>query len=182
MKRFLLSVALFLAGVTAGAQPKSQLLPAQPSQWQPQPTTAALQATPSHAPQAAPQAAPAHAPQATSQAGPQAAPACSPQSSALQRPAAFDRILADPAYAYLEYRGYPVPTERNAAPPKGYKPVYISHYGRHGARFYYIQEGYDQLKAFFVDALAAGVLTEKGEALAQKYLVAYPFSTSMPVT
>ena len=70
--------------------------------------------------------------------------------SAQERPVpAFDRIRQEPQYAYLEYYLYKAPTEPAAKPPKGYKPVYISHYGRHGARYNYKQEGYDDLKAFF---------------------------------
>ena len=90
-------------------------------------------------------------------------------------PAAYDRIMQDPVYAYLEYSPYKAPTEPCALPPKGYKPVYISHYGRHGARYNYKQEGYDDLKAFFEKAIVAGVLTPDGRALAQKYLGAYKY-------
>ena len=88
---------------------------------------------------------------------------------------AFDRIMQEPQYAYLEYYLYKAPTEPVAKPPKGFKPVYISHYGRHGARYNYKQEGYDDLKAFFEKALAADVLTTDGKALAQKYLDAYKY-------
>lgn len=76
--------------------------------------------------------------------------------------------------AYMEYRDYPVPAEKCAATPKGFVPVYLSHYGRHGARYYHRQEGYDSLKVFFEDAIAAKVLTTEGHSLAQKYLSAYP--------
>lgn len=90
-------------------------------------------------------------------------------------PAAFARILEDPEYAYLEYRDYPVPPKASAAkPPQGFKPVYVSHYGRHGARYNYIQSGYDNLEKLFREALADGVLTERGKELAQRYLAAYP--------
>lgn len=96
--------------------------------------------------------------------------------SAQERPVpAFDRILQEPQYAYLEYYLYKAPIEPAAKPPKGYKPVYISHYGRHGARYNYKQEGYDDLKAFFEKAVGAGVLTAEGKALAQKYLDAYKY-------
>lgn len=94
---------------------------------------------------------------------------------AQERPAAFERILSDPEYAYLEYRDYPVPDCKPSAPPKGYKPVYISHYSRHGSRYNYIQSSYDNLKALFEKALAADVLTGDGKALARKYLEAFPY-------
>ena len=86
-----------------------------------------------------------------------------------------ERILQDPEYAYLEYRDYPVPDVKPAPAPKGYKPVYISHYGRHGARYNYLQEGYTKLGEFFVKAVKDSVLTEAGRELAGRYLDAWPF-------
>ena len=44
--------------------------------------------------------------------------------------------------------------------PKGYKPFYISHYGRHGAR--YCEREFDSLAVWLEKAATAGVLTEKG--------------------
>lgn len=48
--------------------------------------------------------------------------------------------------------------------PKGYKPVYISHYGRHGARFLSDSTQYLCLLEPLAKAKAEGNLTEKGEA------------------
>ena len=33
------------------------------------------------------------------------------------------------------YANYPVPTTLPTPAPEGYEPFYISHYGRHGARY-----------------------------------------------
>ena len=65
------------------------------------------------------------------------------------------------------------PSEATPA-PKGYKPVYISHYGRHGARYVTSAEKYDDVMALLDRGRAEGLLTEKGEALYQKYSALYP--------
>lgn len=63
-----------------------------------------------------------------------------------------------------------------AAPaPKGYKPVYISHYGRHGARYTTSAKKYDDVMALLENGHTKSALTEKGEALFQKYSALYPF-------
>ena len=42
------------------------------------------------------------------------------------------------------YLAYPGPTQEKLTPaPKGYKPFYISHYGRHGSRYLIGEEDYD---------------------------------------
>lgn len=49
------------------------------------------------------------------------------------------------------YRTYTAPEISDTPAPKGYKPVYISHYGRHGSRLhlgpYIVKPGLDSLKA-----------------------------------
>ena len=49
--------------------------------------------------------------------------------------------------------------------PKGYKPVYLSHYGRHGSRNDSDQTGYDYVVEILKQAQAEGILTEDGAAL-----------------
>lgn len=46
-----------------------------------------------------------------------------------------EEIFADLNKAGGVYFAYPVTESLNTAPPKGYKPFYISHYGRHGSRY-----------------------------------------------
>ena len=46
--------------------------------------------------------------------------------------------------------------------PKGYKPFYISHYGRHGARYAWQSDIYDWMNTTFTAAAEAGNLTEYG--------------------
>lgn len=46
-----------------------------------------------------------------------------------------EAVYADPARAGGVYYMMPVTAYSVTAPPKGYEPVYLSHYGRHGARY-----------------------------------------------
>lgn len=57
------------------------------------------------------------------------------------------------------YYAYPGPSGTNTPPPTGYKPFYISHYGRHGSRYLISTEDYTRLvetlhKAYSEDALS----------------------------
>lgn len=63
---------------------------------------------------------------------------------------------------------YPAPSGRLTAPPTGYVPVYISHYGRHGSR--YLLSGKDYLRPLQVleRADSAGVLSDKGREVMAK--------------
>ena len=80
-----------------------------------------------------------------------------------------DAILADPAragglmYVY-DYKAEPPMTPA----PKGYKPFYISHYGRHGAR-YALDFQYDTVRAVLARGARAGMLTPRGERLQKDY-------------
>ncbi len=47
--------------------------------------------------------------------------------------------------------------------PKGYKPFYISHYGRHGSRWHSNMKYYDNAMRFFSAADSCGGLTELGK-------------------
>lgn len=58
-------------------------------------------------------------------------------------------------------------------PPKGYKPFYISHYGRHGSRYAWDGELYTYLLNVFTDAHNAGALTAEGEDFYKKYIDFY---------
>ena len=53
--------------------------------------------------------------------------------------------------------------------PGGYKPFYISHYGRHGSRYAWNPDEYTYLHKVFSQAHEAGVLTEAGEEFYTKY-------------
>ena len=58
--------------------------------------------------------------------------------------------------------------------PKGFKPFYISHYGRHGARYIYNDSEYELLYDVFTRAHASGVLTPLGKKFHDQILAVYP--------
>ena len=60
-------------------------------------------------------------------------------------------------YAYVREPGTQTP------PPKGYKPFYISHYGRHGSRYIIGQNVYSDVMDVLKEAEGAGILTPAGE-------------------
>ncbi len=73
---------------------------------------------------------------------------------------------------YSQYEGnIPSPTR----PPKGFKPFYISHIGRHGSRFAVGTEIYEEMRAVLSDAARDGKLTPEGERLREKYEAFYPY-------
>ena len=67
------------------------------------------------------------------------------------------------------YYAYPGPQdEALTAPPQGYLPFYISHYGRHGSRYMLSDNDYLKLTKMLNQADSAGVLTPLGkEKMAQ---------------
>lgn len=79
----------------------------------------------------------------------------------------FSLVLSD-------YSPYPI-TDANPASipaltkaPKGYKPFYISHYGRHGSRWLISTRTYTEPVYFLQKAKEAGVLTDQGEEVLKK--------------
>ena len=54
--------------------------------------------------------------------------------------------------------------------PNGYKPVYISHYGRHGSRYAWNSETYTLIRDVFKKAEEKNVLTPYGKEFAKKYM------------
>ena len=58
--------------------------------------------------------------------------------------------------------------------PKGYKPVYISHYGRHGARFSTSASRYDVVIHALMEGHDKTMLTPAGEDLYERYMAVYP--------
>lgn len=70
---------------------------------------------------------------------------------------------------------YPEPENANIAAPDGYKPFYISHYGRHGSRYVTNPASYDQMAGFLTGAHDAKALSPEGESLYEKYMEVYPY-------
>lgn len=75
-------------------------------------------------------------------------------------------IAADPCRSGGIYYAYPVKGDEAPAPPQGYEPVAISHYGRHGSRWAIKEWKYDRVLDLFSKARSQGNLTAEGERVA----------------
>ena len=81
-----------------------------------------------------------------------------------QGSAAIDELKADPRKAYGTDYPYQFANPQLTKAPKGYKPFYISHYGRHGSRYYWNAMLYQELANLLTTAHERGQLTKEGEA------------------
>ena len=82
-------------------------------------------------------------------------------------------------YADIERAGgvhylYPMDQPAPTAAPKGYKPFYVSHVGRHGARFALGGTVYEDMLSVWTKAHQKGWLTPEGETYYQAYTELYP--------
>ena len=77
----------------------------------------------------------------------------------------FKRDITLSASNYVAYRG---PQKKLTPAPKGYKPFYLSHYGRHGSRYMIGSAAYDVPYFSLLKAKQEGKLTAKGEETLQK--------------
>jgi hypothetical protein len=77
----------------------------------------------------------------------------------------LDEILATPEKAGGVYYAYPVTESMNTPAPKGYKPFYISHYGRHGSRYLIGDNDYRWVRDLMTDAQSHGALTAYGKQI-----------------
>lgn len=72
-------------------------------------------------------------------------------------------ILQDLGKTGASYYAYPGPRQMALTPaPEGYKPFYISHYGRHGSRYVSDNKYYTRAIAALDSAARLGLLTERG--------------------
>ena len=85
-----------------------------------------------------------------------------------------EEILANPDLAGGVYSLYPTGQPSPAKAPKGYKPFYLSHMGRHGARYMGGTKTYTKVMDVWEDAHKRGILTPEGENVYQAYLQLYP--------
>ncbi len=72
-------------------------------------------------------------------------------------------IAATPEKSGGIYYAYPYVTDSLPPVPAGFRPVYISHYGRHGSRWHSSGERYDKALAILKKQQRAGNLTPTGE-------------------
>lgn len=83
-----------------------------------------------------------------------------------------DAIMQDARKAFGLYYvyDYKVVPELTAA-PEGFKPIYVSHLGRHGAR--YCENEYDSLAVWFSKAARMGMLTDYGKEFHSRFVSFY---------
>lgn len=72
------------------------------------------------------------------------------------------------------YKLYPAADLRRGDSPSGYKPVYISHYGRHGSRYLIYDSQYVHVAAVLGKAYEDGKLTAFGKDVYDRYMAIYP--------
>ncbi|MDE6309695.1 MAG: histidine phosphatase family protein [Muribaculaceae bacterium] len=75
---------------------------------------------------------------------------------------ALEEINDDLSKAGGVYYPYPVSSSLNTTPPAGYRPFYISHYGRHGSRYLISDNDYLKVIKVLSDARSNGALTPLG--------------------
>lgn len=98
---------------------------------------------------------------------------CAMSATALAQPLpALEQVKADPRRAYGTDYPYPETAAPLTKAPKGYKPFYISHYGRHGSRYYWNATLYRDLDSLLSKAHRRHQLTAEGEAFRQKFMAA----------
>ena len=85
---------------------------------------------------------------------------------------ALDQLKADPRRAYGMDYPYTFTNQQQTKAPKGYSPFYISHYGRHGSRYYWNAMLYQELSKLLTMAHEKQILTPEGEAFYEKFMAA----------
>lgn len=83
-------------------------------------------------------------------------------------------MLKDPNRTGSAYFAYPGPVQKAPTPaPAGYKPFYISHYGRHGSRYMISNRYYVKAIGKLDTAAMYGLLTAKGAEVLEKLRAGY---------
>ncbi len=87
---------------------------------------------------------------------------------------AFDPIRQDPNRSGTIFYMYDHDVPPYAQPPRGFKPFYISHYGRHGARNHSSDSDFSAVLKLLETAEQRGLLTGRGHELLERYRAIYP--------
>ena len=85
-----------------------------------------------------------------------------------------EEIEANPDKAGYVYSMYDFDTPAIAKAPKGYKPFYISHYGRHGARNASSNSEFARLRKVLLAAEKEGNLTDLGKDVLRRFEEVFP--------
>jgi len=97
---------------------------------------------------------------------------CLLAASATQAQTSKAELRVHPELASGNYCNYPQPTGHITAPPKGYEPFYITHYGRHGARYMTDDDHYKYVIGKMDTAQMYGLLTPKGQETLERLKIA----------
>lgn len=81
---------------------------------------------------------------------------------------AYEEIMGNPLLSGSNYVAYRGPQKALTNVPKGLKPFYISHYGRHGSRYLINDDDYGIPLNTLTMAEKAGILTPLGKATLEK--------------
>ena len=92
--------------------------------------------------------------------------------AAAQGSSVLEQLKADPKKSYGTDYPYPYKKVELTKAPKGYKPFYISHYARHGSRYYWTDNLYKNLDTLMNTAHNKGLLTAEGEKFYAKLMEA----------
>lgn len=93
-----------------------------------------------------------------------------------QSETAVNALKEDPTRAGNNTNSYEFRDIHDTKPPKGYKPFYISHYGRHGSRSNWGGSSYEGVISALESGKQMGILTPGGDSLlvaARKVLESY---------
>ena len=89
-----------------------------------------------------------------------------------QQTTALDQLKSDPRKAYGNDYPYSFSTSPLTKAPRGYKPFYISHYSRHGSRYYWNANLYQELDTLLKTAHEKHLLTAEGEGFYERFMAA----------
>ncbi len=96
------------------------------------------------------------------------------QTSSVYSISAWEQVKANPKLVLSDYQPYPVTdTDPSSIPqltkaPKGYRPFYINHYGRHGSRWLISTATYTEPVAFLKKANQQNMLTPLGQDILKR--------------
>ncbi len=82
-------------------------------------------------------------------------------------------MLAHPEKMGGNQLAYSTDFKAHTPAPKGYKPFYISHYGRHGSRYHYTGFDYMMVRNIILKADSANALTPRGKELRDRICKLY---------
>ena len=80
----------------------------------------------------------------------------------LRAQTARELIEEDPTRIACQQHHYEVPVIRDTPPPAGFKPFYVSHFGRHGSRYHTSARPFAPTMAVFREMEQKGLLTDTG--------------------